>query len=782
MSGAIKGALETRARALLKRLANLRFGSLRARITLLFAGLFAVTLGIVVSLAAGALANFGEASAARDLGANARVFDEILAARARQMGDEAGVLAHDFGFREAVATDDAPTIASALASLETRSGSDMAFIITLEGEVLSADATGIPAPGTLWAKLDAGKTRGIIRSGRGLALAAAAPIEAPDLIGWLVIAQPFNRAELDRLVELAPIALNAHVVENARQQAWLRTASADTVFEREAGGERFLFHVSDLAVLQDGISPQLVLRHPLAESLAAFARLKMLLSALAATGIALVLAMGWRIASSVTEPLEQLDEATRAISEGREISLDIVTDDEVGRLAESFNQMVAAIDEREKQIIHVGLHDGLTGLPNRKLFTEQLGNTLARRREDERVLVAYVDLDDFKMVNDLLGHPAGDALLRLVADHLREDLPDALVARLGGDEFAVLIDNIEPRTSIATIADRLQKSFDRPITINGQAAHCGASIGIAIAPGDSKDGATLMKHADLALYRAKHEGKATYHFFEPALDEAARRRRQLELDLRAAIKDGGFTLNFQPLFNLPERRLTGFEALIRWNHPVRGRINPAEFIPLAEETGLIVPIGEWVLREACRLAKSWPSDVSVAVNVSPKQFAASGIAATVLSALSSSGLPANRLELEITESIFIADVDTTLATLHSLRNIGVRIALDDFGTGYSSLSYLRSFPFDKVKIDRSFIQDLGTSTSGHAMIRAITMLAAALGMETLAEGVEEVAQFEVLEREGCQNIQGYLFSRPVEADAVFELLREGAGYQRQLAG
>ncbi|ANK13745.1 putative bifunctional diguanylate cyclase/phosphodiesterase [Erythrobacter neustonensis] len=769
-------------RALLSRLANLRIGSLRARIALLFAALFAAVLGVVVMLAAGALANFGEDSAARDMAANARVFDEILAARARQMSDEAGVLAHDFGFREAVATGDAPTIASALTSLKDRAGSDMAFVLTLEGEVLTADAAGIPAPHTLWTKLDAGKTRGIIRSGRGLALAAAAPIEAPDLIGWLVIAQPFDRAELDRLVELAPIALGAQVVENSRQQRWLRTARADTVFERELGGERTLVHVSDLAVLQEGISPRLVLRHPLAQSLAAFGHLKLLLGALAAAGIALVLAMGWRIARSVTEPLEQLDEATRAISEGREISLDIVTDDEVGRLAESFNQMVAAIDERERQIIHVGLHDGLTGLPNRKLFTEQLGNTLARRRGDERVMVAYVDLDDFKMVNDSLGHPAGDALLRIIADHLREDLPDALIARLGGDEFAILIDNIDPKTPIETIADRLQNCFDRPIMINGQAAQSGASIGIAIAPGDSNDGATLMKHADLALYRAKHEGKATYHFFEPALDEAARRRRQMELDLRAAIKDGGFTLNFQPLYNLAERRLTGFEALIRWNHPVRGRINPAEFIPLAEETGLIIPIGEWVMREACRLASKWPSDVTVAVNVSAKQFAAGGIASTVMSALSSSGLPAHRLELEITESIFIADVETTLTTLHSLRNIGVRIALDDFGTGYSSLSYLRSFPFDKVKIDRSFIEDLGTSTSGHAMIRAITMLAEALGMETLAEGVEDVAQFEVLEREGCQNIQGYLFSRPVEADAVFGLLREGAGYQRQLAG
>lgn len=762
------------------RLRALRFGSLRSRIALLYAGLFALVLGLVVTFAAEGLARFGEASAARDLEANARVFDEILAARARQMGDQAGVLASDFGFREAVATGDEPTIASALASLESRVRSDTAFVLTLDGEVLAADSGAVPSPESLWTRLDAGETRGIIRSDRGLALAAAAPIAAPDLIGWLVIAQPLDRAELDRLVELAPIALEAQVVEGGSQPGWLREARPRTVFEREAKGERFLYHTSDLAVLEDGIAPRLVLRHAIAESLAAYAGLKLWLVILAVGGIALVLAMSWKVARSVTEPLQQLDAATRMIGEGREVTLRVETGDEIGRLAESFNQMVVAIEERERQIIHVGLHDGLTGLPNRKLFTEQLANTLTRRRAGERVLVAYVDLDDFKMVNDTLGHPAGDALLRMVADHLREDLPDALIGRLGGDEFAILIDGIDDKANLGTIADSLQRSFDRPIRLNGQHAACGASIGIAVAPGDGNDVITLMKNADLALYRAKHEGKAGYHFFEPGLDEAARQRRQLEVDLRAAIKDGGFELNFQPLYSLAERRLTGFEALIRWNHPTRGRVNPAEFIPLAEETGLIIPIGEWVLREACHQAGTWPDDVSVAVNVSPKQFGSSGIAATVLSALSASGLSPRRLELEITESIFIADVEQTMATLHSLRNLGVRIALDDFGTGYSSLSYLRSFPFDKVKIDKSFVEDLGTSSNGHAVIRAITTLAAALGMETLAEGVEDIAQFEVLEREGCQNIQGYLFSKPVAAGAVAALLRDGAGYQRQL--
>ena len=678
------------------------------------------------------------------------------------------MLAHDFGFREAVATGDRATIDSALANLRSRSEADAAFVVTLDGALLAAGDNRIGSAESLWYNLDDGQQRGIIDIGESLSLAAASPIEAPDLIGWLVLAQPLDKAELSRLTELAAIDIEANVLGAAAMPDWMRDAPNGKVLKR-GSDERYLYHVSVLPALSDGVSPRLVLRHSLTGSLAEYAGLQWLLILLALGGILLVVGLSWRVAKTVTTPLQKLDEATRLIGEGRDVELTIETDDEIGRLAKSFNQMVYAIDEREREIIHVGLHDDLTGLPNRKLFVDHLDRMLARLRESEQLMVVYGDLDNFKVVNDTLGHPSGDALLIDVANNLTEQLPDALIARLGGDEFALLVEIEKGADNLASAADRIQRCFERSTLLDGQQTDSSASIGIAVAPADGVDGTTLMKNADLALYRAKADGKSTYHFFEPSLDEQARKRRQTELDLRQSLRDGDFELHYQPLFNLSKERFTGFEALIRWNHPTRGLVSPLEFISLAEETGLIVPIGVWVIQEACRQAMHWPEEMSVAVNISPKQFSHPGLASTILQALASTGLDPRRLELEITESIFIADVDATLATLHGLRNLGVRIALDDFGTGYSSLSYLRSFPFDKVKIDRSFVEDLGRTGNAHAVVRAITTLADALGMDTLAEGVEESEQLEVLRREGCRNIQGYLFSKPMSAIAVDEM-------------
>ena len=753
----------------------LRFGSLKLRIAVLYAGLFAAVLATILMLAGNGLDRFGENNASRELQANARVFDEILELRARQMRSSADVLSRDFGFREAVATGDAPTIDSALASLKSRSHVDAAFVVGMDGGLLASGDARVADPLALWSALDAGEARGIIRIGDKLALAAASQIEAPDTIGWLVLAQPLDRSELDRLVELAAIELNADVVEHGDLPPWLAAVAEGSV-SQTSDGERELYQRSPLPTLQQGLKVQLVLDHSLDRSLAQYNGLRLLLALLAIGGVLLVLGLSWRVARTVTNPLRKLDEATQRIGAGERVELSVESDDEIGRLAKSFNSMVVAIEEREQEIIHVGLHDGLTNLPNRKLFTEQLDSALGRLGSSERLMVVYIDLDDFKVVNDTLGHPAGDRLLREVATILRASVSDAVVARLGGDEFAVLIHGMAEDVDVVSRAEQIQDALQRSILIEGQVADCSASIGVAVAPMDGNDGATLTKNADLALYRAKKEGKSTYHFFEPVLDEHARQRRQLELDLRVALRDGHFELNFQPLYNLSEERYSGFEALLRWRHPERGLVSPAEFIPLAEETGLIIPIGDWVLREACRQAASWPGELSVAVNVSPKQFSCPSLASTIIQALTTSGLEAARLELEITESIFIANVEKTLSTLHSLRALGVRIALDDFGTGYSSLSYLRSFPFDKVKIDRSFVQDLANGGNSHAVIRAITTLADALGMDTLAEGVEVQEQLDVLRREGCRNIQGFLFSEPVPGPEVAALIESRARY------
>jgi diguanylate cyclase (GGDEF)-like protein/PAS domain S-box-containing protein len=426
----------------------------------------------------------------------------------------------------------------------------------------------------------------------------------------------------------------------------------------------------------------------------------------------------------------------------------------------------------QEQISHMARHDALTNLPNRTLFREQLEKALRLAKRSDQLAVLCLDLDHFKDINDSLGHPVGDALLKEVARRLGECITEHdTVARLGGDEFAIVqfCSDCEP-SAVAMLASHVVEQVSAPYEIAGHQLVIGVSIGISLAPEDGKNPDELLKKADLALYRAKEDGRGTYRFFETGMDARAQARRLLELDLRAALKRGEFEVYYQPIRDVAKDVVVAFEALVRWNHSLRGMISPVNFIPLAEETGLILPLGEWVLRQACMDAAGWSQNVGVAVNLSPVQFKNPSLVSTVKEALRASGLPAHRLELEITESVLLQNSEATLAVLHELRGFGVRISLDDFGTGYSSLSYLRSFPFDKIKIDRSFVSELATRDDSMAIVRAVTGLGKSLGIVTTAEGVETDAQFDLLRQEGCTQAQGYLFSRPRPAADVENML------------
>ncbi|CDN51687.1 putative bifunctional diguanylate cyclase/phosphodiesterase [Neorhizobium galegae] len=424
----------------------------------------------------------------------------------------------------------------------------------------------------------------------------------------------------------------------------------------------------------------------------------------------------------------------------------------------------------DEQIKYMAGHDPLTGLPNRTLLREKIDRELAVSGKTSSLLC--LDLDRFKEVNDSLGHAVGDLLLKAVADRLTDCLRDGdSIARLGGDEFVIFQTDVQSRDQASSLAQRIIDVVDKAFIIDGKSVRIGVSIGISMAPDDGDMGDSLLRHADTALYKAKAMGRGTFCFFETVMDADRQARRDLETVLQQALESNQFELYYQPQVDTITEQVVGFEALLRWHHPERGLVSPVEFIPLAEETGMIVPIGEWVLRQACKDAASWPADIGVAVNLSPLQFKSQTLAHTVVSALGDAGLPASRLELEITESVLLTDNDTALATLHHIRSLGVRIAMDDFGTGYSSLSYLRLFPFDKIKIDQSFIRELGNSKDCAAIVKAVVDLGASLGITTTAEGVETSDQLNRVREQGCSEIQGYLFGKPLPISSVHELLK-----------
>ncbi len=426
----------------------------------------------------------------------------------------------------------------------------------------------------------------------------------------------------------------------------------------------------------------------------------------------------------------------------------------------------------EARLAFMAQHDGLTGLPNRILLRQKLDELLvSTRRSGDKVAVLFLDLDNFKAINDTLGHAIGDKLLKGVTKRLKSSLrEDDSVARLGSDEFAVVQAGVQRPEDVAFTARRLIDAIGEPYLFDGHTIVSGASIGIAIAPGDGDDAERLLKNADMALSRAKSEGHGTFSFFESEMDARAQTRRRIEIDLRDAIENSLLQPFYQPLVDLKSGRITGFEALVRWPHPERGMIPPGDFIPVAEETGLINAVGGLMLRRACMDAAKWPDDVRVAVNLSPLQFRVGNLLSVVMDALKHSGLSPRRLELEITETLLLDKSDQVLATLHALRALGVRISMDDFGTGYSSLSYLRSFPFDKIKIDQSFVRGLASNHDAQAIVRSIVSLGKGLGVTITAEGVETEDELSCLRAEGCDEGQGFLFSKARANSEITQLL------------
>ena len=425
--------------------------------------------------------------------------------------------------------------------------------------------------------------------------------------------------------------------------------------------------------------------------------------------------------------------------------------------------------QAEAQIAFLAHNDPLTHLPNRAAFSEQLTAAVARARSSgENFAILCVDLDRFKEVNDIFGHPVGDALLRMVAKRLQEAAEGAIVARIGGDEFTLISTGEPPIAAAEALSHRLHAAFAADFEVGEQQLRMSLSIGIANYPTDGADETTLIANADAALYRAKAEGRGKTSFFDIAMDAQLHERRAMQLELRSALPRGEFSLVYQPQSQM-NGEMVGMEALVRWKNPTRGTVSPGIFIPLAEESGLIIPIGEWILREACREAASWPRPLGIAVNISPIQFRHGDLPGLVLAVLMETGLAANRLELEITEGVLVEDFSRAVSILGRLKSLGIRIAMDDFGTGYSSLSYLQAFPFDKIKIDQSFISDVGTNAQSAAIVRAVIGLARGLKLPVLAEGVESEDQLAFLAQEGCDEVQGYFVGRPFPIDHYAEM-------------
>ena len=759
-----------------------QFSSLKVRIASFYALLFGVVLTTLVLVASHGIDRFGEAAAHREMTTDARVFEEVLELKASAMLKSVRVLARDFGFRQATATHDLPTIISALDNIVARASTRYAFVTDVDGRVIASAQTSKNPQSTLPDRLALNESNdyGIIQAGNALVIAVVAPIDAPDTIGWLVIGNPLDAIEMHRMSNLSPTGLAATIMRAEDLPPQLRSLPLETMSKNAEGGENIITWVGPLHTLQKGLSPRLVLSHNLDTMLGKYAYLKRTLVWISVCGMILGLLFSRRLANTITRPLERLEVAARKFGEGHVTHADIEANDEVGKLAETYNSMVDAINEREHRII-AAMHDPLTQLPNRRLFLDKLDQALTENVEGQSIALALIDLDDFKTINDTMGHPAGDFLLKEISTRLINHVEGGTISRLGGDEFAFFLPGLTNASDIADMVHSVLDSINEEMTIDGQIVVPAGSIGVAAGPRDGQNSVTLMKHADLALYAAKDEGKNCFRFFDKALSDTALWQSKLERDLRRGIRDNEFRLAYQPIYSLERNNITGFEALLRWPQ-ADGRVaGPLDFIPVAEKTGLINSLGAWVIEEACAQAAQWPDEFSISVNLSPRQLLHPQLFDTIANALAKNGVSAPRLEVEFTENVLIENHAQMVSALRRLKTLGIRIALDDFGAGYSSLNLLRTFPFDRVKIDGGFVRDLEASGNTKEVIRAIIMLAKALHIGTIAEGVETQQQMDILRSEGCNEIQGFLLCRPISARQILKVIEKLNDPQRSVA-
>ncbi|MHB9878560.1 putative bifunctional diguanylate cyclase/phosphodiesterase [Pacificimonas sp. ICDLI1SI03] len=747
--------------------------TLSGKLTATYGAMCALVLVSLYLILRIGIITYAEEVATRDMAVSADAYQNELRKSGERMQASADLLARDFGFRRAAATEDGPTIVSALQNLSSRNDQPLALYISDAGFVVGTVSVTRGEARALQHALAEGRSTEILTIGGRTYRFVTVGVSAPTHIGTVIFGSAVADGELPSVREFHNQHLTARIVRMDSLPAQLRSpaAAARTVqapWPFDEHGKEMLRRVIPLPDLLEGsITHALVIDFSLHEATAAYRKLFRMIALIGFVGL-LLLSLGcWLAARSLTRPIAVLERAVNKVSQGSRQPVELHSSDEIGSLAKSFNRMVGAIATHEAEITHMALHDALTGLPNRQALLDLLDRHIA---EQQPVAVLALDLDNFKVINDWLGHSIGDGLLCAVAQRLKTVFPDRMIARFGGDEFVMLVGGEPVARHAVDAAQRILQALEQPFDVDGHSMTVGASIGISLTHQDGHTAGAVFKNADLALYCVKEDGRGAFRFFDVSMDADAQERRRLDTDMRTALADGQLFLAFQPFLHLEENRITGVEALIRWQHPERGRVPPDQFIPLAEQNGMICEIGEWVIEEALARLQEWPAPLSIAVNVSPVQFGSPTFLPKVEAALVRSGVDPKRLELEVTESVFIADLDETLRILKGLQALGLRIALDDFGTGFSSLSYLQKFPFDKLKIDRSFIQDLGATDSATGIFHAITDLATALGMQTTAEGVEEEGQLALIRAQGCTLIQGYLFSKPLAADQIPAIL------------